>query len=64
MLHFRLIKLLLLCCVSFTTAEERYVTFEVDDMAELQYKPDYTDKAYGETKINAQRSQHPWPSRL
>ena len=61
MLHFRLIKLLLLCCVSCTIAEEHYVTFEVDDMAELQYKPDYTDKAFGETKINSQRSQHPWP---
>ena len=61
LLHLRLLKLLFLGCLSFSTAEERYVTFEVDDMAELQYKPDYTDKAFGETKIDSKEVGTRWP---
>ena len=59
--HFKIIYLLLLCCVTSFSEEERYITFEVDDMAELQYVPEYTDEAFGTNTIDTNRSRHSWP---
>lgn len=53
--------LLFLSSLSISAQEERIVTFEVDDLAELQYKPDYLDKAHGNNTINSDRVRHAWP---